>query len=138
MTTKIFLEILLRQFDRIPDVNVSVAHNFEEAVAMLSVERFGLVVSDWALDDRCAPEVFCQADPCIKRSECNALKTPILFMSGSHKVGQTKPLDFLKNFEPVSFILKRFGPRLIANIAEDVMRSLRLDTRPQPPSLGHA
>ncbi|MGZ3724062.1 MAG: response regulator, partial [Bdellovibrionales bacterium] len=44
-----FLELLLRQISKISGANISVAHNRDEAVELLTNRSFQLVVCDWAL-----------------------------------------------------------------------------------------
>ena len=114
-----FLELLLIELQSIPQTHVDVAHDFVQAVQLLQSNKYALVLSDWALDSRTASEAFVQADQSAARSAVE--RTPVMFMSGSDKVGNTRQLKDLKHFEPVSFILKRMGPPLICWLAENIL-----------------
>ena len=122
-----FLDLLSFEMTRIPNVRLTVARNPEEALHLLGTRSFDLVVSDWALNGSTAPEVLSTADDLL-RDERNApdpvphaAKTPVMFMSGSEKVNETRVLHSLKHFEPVSFILKRCGPPLIGQMAAHIL-----------------
>ena len=113
-----FLSLVSGELEQIPGVNVTAATSPDEALDLLTNNNFDLVVSDWALDSLTAPDVFTQADGLMERP---STKTPVLFMSGSEKVGQTQRLKNLNNFEPVSFLLKRCGPPVIAMLARLIL-----------------
>ena len=77
-------------------------------------------------------EVLTQADGLIPQQEDAAdfsYKTPVLFISGSDKVGQTQVLQALRHFEPVSFIRKSCGLPLIGMLAERILAPLPDSTR---------
>jgi CheY-like chemotaxis protein len=113
-----FLNLLTKQMSQIPGVSLDVARDHREAVQMLSENSYDLVVSDWAIESHTAPDVFIQADPLIEHSD---QKVPVMFISGSDKVGNVQRLKGLKHFEPVSFLLKRCGPPLISLLAEHIL-----------------
>jgi CheY-like chemotaxis protein len=112
-----YLSLLSFEIARATGAQVSVAHSLEEAVELLCNEHFELVVCDWSLASRTGPEVLTTADPLILVN----FKTPVMFMSGSEKVGATQRLQCYEHFEPVSFILKRLGPLLISVMAENII-----------------
>lgn len=119
-----FLELLILEIRRIPNVIVTVAHSPEQALNELNHRGFALIVSDWALNDSTAPEVLRTADGILHREPDPVpmgTKTPVLFMSGSEKVNETRVLHSLKHFEPVSFILKRCGASLIGQVASHIL-----------------
>lgn len=128
-----FLDLLSRQLKQIPDISVTVAHGPREAVQMLTRHKYKLVVSDWALLSTTAQEVLNEADH-ILESELEGARTgkvPVMFMSGSEKVGQTQRMG-LKHFEPVSFILKRCGTPMISSLAEHMLQKFGQTRSVQP------
>jgi CheY-like chemotaxis protein len=117
-----FADLLYSQLRRIPGARVTVARDACEAVSMLADHRFVLVVSDWSLDSKTALDVLNAADPIVHRYAPEySVKTPVLFISGSEKVNAAQNFRALSHFEPVSFILKRFGPPLISLLAENIV-----------------
>jgi CheY-like chemotaxis protein len=128
-----FLDLLSRQLKQIPDISLTVAHGPREAVQLLTRNRYKLVVSDWALLSVTAQEVLNEADDILESGHrgTSPSKVPVMFMSGSEKVGQTQRMG-LKHFEPVSFILKRCGPPMISSLAEHMLRKFGQPRTVQP------
>lgn len=120
-----FADLLLVELRHIPGAKITVARDADEAVNMLTLHRYVLVVSDWSLNKKkTALDVLHAADPKIHgfSSALNPCeKMPVLFISGSEKVGAAQNFRSLMHFEPVSFILKRFGPPLISLLAENIV-----------------
>lgn len=118
-----FLDLLTTQLKYIPNIKIYVAQNPRQALNMLVKDQYKLIVSDWALStDTNASEVFTEADEKLQeRDTPPPAKVPVMFMSGSEKVMQTRGLHGLKNFEPVSFILKRCGTQIIRGLAESLL-----------------
>lgn len=136
-----FLELLRDEIRQIENVIVDVAHNPAEAVQKLTLRDhdYELIVSDWALEKSTGPEVLVKADSLIPGEAAVTYKTPVLFISGSDKVGQTQVLRALRHFEPISFIRKSCGPPLIGVLAEHILVRYRneteddeLETKPRP------
>ena len=99
------------------------AHDAEQAIHHLTHRQFDLVVSDWAIAAKTAPEIFIYADSLVVCAVTKSLiKVPVIFISGSEKVEATQRLTRMKNFEAVAFILKSLGPPLIGSMAENVLR----------------
>jgi CheY-like chemotaxis protein len=113
-----FLELLGGHLIHIEGAQISAARDCEEAVAMLIHRPFDLIISDWSLAAQTAPEIFRIVDPMIIASP---EKIPVMFMSGSEKIGATQNLHSLKHFEAVSFMLKNLGPLLIRKLAENIL-----------------
>lgn len=120
-----FLDLLTTQLSSIPGIQIRVAQNPREALKMLVNGKYKLIVSDWALSTNTnASQVFSEADSKLAQEGVTTAehnKIPVMFMSGSEKVGQTKGLHGLKYFEPVSFILKRCGTPIIRTLAESLL-----------------
>jgi CheY-like chemotaxis protein len=119
-----FLDLLISEIGQIPGVEIHVAHGPAEALKMITLRDYHLIVSDWALDSSTAPEVLSRADHIIGEEPepvpyCS--KIPVMFISGSEKVSQMQVLRTLNHFEPVSFLLKRCGPSLIGVLAEHIL-----------------
>jgi len=129
-----FLELVGGQMTHIEGANVSSAHNCDEAVAILAQRPFDLIVCDWALASRTAPEVFRIVDPMLSDDGHGRLhkKIPIMFMSGSEKIGPTQNMRQLKNFEAVSFILKNLGPSMIRIMAENILDRFSSEPEDEP------
>lgn len=123
-----FLELICRQIAKISGAQIYIANGRDEAVELLVHKDFDLVVCDWALSSHTAPEVFHLADPRIDLFLKNR-KIPVMFMSGSDKVGPVLNLRNLKNFEPVTFILKAMGAHMIRVMAEGIIDRFR---KPMP------
>jgi CheY-like chemotaxis protein len=128
-----FLELVGGQMAHISGARVISAHNCDEAVSILAQKAFDLIVCDWALASRTAPEVFRIVDPLLSGGENQHLhkKIPIIFMSGSEKIGPTQNMRQLKNFEAVSFILKNLGPSMIRVMAENILDCFNPDAEPE-------
>jgi CheY-like chemotaxis protein len=122
-----FLELLAGEIGHIRGVEIDVARGPKEALGKLEMNSYELIVSDWALAGSTGPEVLFTADHILDddmdvvRGKARSRKTPVMFMSGSEKVGQTRLLGSLHHFEPVSFILKSCGPPLIGLMAEHLL-----------------
>jgi CheY-like chemotaxis protein len=130
-----FLELLTNEIGQIEGVEIDVAHSPSEAIERLTKSDYELIVSDWALEKSTGPEVLRQADSLITAlvTENDLLwKTPVLFISGSDKVGQTQVLRALRHFEPVSFIRKSCGPPLIGMLAERILVRFRVGPEVKP------
>jgi CheY-like chemotaxis protein len=123
-----FLSLLIKELRHIPDIHVTVARNPDEAIRLLTRNKYRLIVSDWAISSSTAPELLTEVDHLIEKREKEPIdpvpygdKVPVMFISGSDKVGQTQRLTSLKHFEPVSFLLKRCGAPLIKLLAENIL-----------------
>lgn len=116
-----FLGLVTKEIKRIPGVHVNVAASPDEALRLLTLNTYDLVVSDWALSpEQTAPDVLRHADHILDQKMHS--KVPVLFMSGSEKVAKTLDLvRRLKHFLPVSFVLKRCGPPIIGSLAEQLL-----------------
>ena len=115
-----FLDLLSMEISQITGTRLTVANSCEAAVDKLIHGKFQLVVCDWALASRTGPEVFLLADPLMMLDR--SAKIPVMFMSGSEKVGPTHNLRSLKHFEPVTFILKDLGAAMIRIMAENILQ----------------
>ena len=113
-----YLNLLAAHLDHIPGVAIRKAYSPEEAVSILCHEEFSLIVCDWDIAAKTAPEVFEIADPLARQQR---RKVPVLFMSGSEKIAATQRFIKMRNFEAVSFMLKRLGPPLITIMAENIL-----------------
>lgn len=121
-----FLDLVSSELRQIPGTKVTTAHDCDEAVDLLTHNCFSLVVSDWEIKSKTAPTMLLTADPLMRiqlDAPCTA-KIPVLFMSGSDKIGPVRHLTSLRHFEPVSFIIKRLGPSLIRLVAENILSRL--------------
>lgn len=121
-----YLGLLSAELEQIEDVRVCNAINSETATELLLHEHFDLIVCDWALASTTAAEVFLSADSRMFSNPtlASGQKTPVMFMSGSEKVGATQKLNSLKNFEAVSFIIKRLGPPMISVMAKNILHHI--------------
>jgi DNA-binding NtrC family response regulator len=111
-----FLSLLASELSQIPGALIQTACNDREALSLLRQYRFTLIVSDWAIHSTTAPQMLRRADPLLIG------KTPVLIVSGSEKIGPMQRLNSLKHLEPVSFILKRYGPTVITSLAEQILQ----------------
>jgi CheY-like chemotaxis protein len=125
-----FLELVGGQMSDIAEVTA--ARSYDEAIQHLEHEHFNLVVCDWALATRTAPEVFHMVDPLIGDSMFQPRKIPVMFMSGSEKIGPTLDLRSLKHFVAVTFILKSLGPPLIRIMAENILHRFNAEAQDSP------
>jgi len=127
-----FLDLLISEIGHIPHVQITAAHNPHEALERLSQANYDLIVSDWALDDSTGGEVIRRADgQWARRTAARPAtvgKVPVLFISGSEKVNETRTLHALDHFEPVSFVLKRCGPTMISVVAEQILEQFPVGT----------
>ena len=114
-----FLDLVCEHVSQIDGVEIEVATSLENAVSRLAHRGYQLVICDWRLASRTGPEVFCMADPLTPRRSKE--KMPVMFMSCSEKVACVQSLSELRNFEPVTFILKNLGARMIRIMAENVL-----------------
>jgi DNA-binding NtrC family response regulator len=124
-----YLSLVASQLERhLPGATIRKAFSPEEAVVVLSREHFSLVVCDWAIAAKTAPEVFKIADPLAKAIHNGTvrIKVPVMFMSGSEKVSATQRFIKMENFEAVSFMLKRLGPSLIGVMAENILHRFQI------------
>ena len=131
-----FLDLLIDQIGRIPQVQITAAHNPQQALERLGQKNYRLVVSDWALDTWTGGDVIRTADGRRKGRPAElappSSKVPVLFISGSEKVNETRTLRSLNHFEPVSFVLKRCGATMISRVAEQILEQFPIITEEVP------
>lgn len=114
-----FLERLTSELERTPGCIVKAASNAREAVESLTRHSYNIVISDWAIHNVTGPEVLIEADALVKDS---GKKTPVVFISGDDRRALAKGLKPLTNFDPVTFVLKGKGARLITSTVLDILR----------------